>query len=1249
MKRGGLVVFAMVLITGMFRLAGPAINSGSAPKSTESAAASVKSKTLSTLALHSDIPESIQEFYGATETDPSATDSSGAPATGPTGEASNAAKIVGSKPFPSIPHDEAQSLRFLIAFVPDPIHTHLALLFDRSIDAIQQAAQAEGCSFDRAVVPWDPEPYAASDDPKAREALKNYMKAREQWPGLMIFRKGGKGGEPAKSAPCVNANVFVFLVGESPTGGIRKEQFDNALLLMQKIRGQQDGQALNEPLYLLGPFFSGSLFSLKSELERKKFTIGEQRISVYSGTITNLAAQQAFESRLETAEKPPDIHFATFQENDDYVVRAFAQLACTLGYHNGEIAVVSEDETAFGKPGDMNGISCHPGEKKEPQHAIASIQFPREISQLRAAYQSVPSGNATANPGRLAMLPLDLQLTGNDDDTVPDFARQQTPLSQESVLLAITDLLHKHHTKLVLLLATDPMDQLFLAQFIRRAYPLARVGVTSPDLLFAREGDALLSGTFGLSSYALVPGADENFYLPAGTPRSHGERVFPSTISQGMFNAAIGLLEAAKNNCEHPSIVKLALVPTGPYAAYSRAPVSCSRPSAKPLAPAVQLTILGRDGYWLVDSLLETNPLDLTPSSPKPQFAPYARENHSPQHLPMSLNLALLVVIILGALHVWLSCTGSILAAWEVAAQFAPIGNVSCKSKTRVRDWLIAVGTLAIATAYILLLTARIGSSYCGLVPAVTVVTAALVFLLVPFTGFSFWDLNVRRKNLPAALFVAIGVAVLFFLGASVVIVQPTFMSWLLSSRSIHLTSGCSAALAVLPIFAGMYWWVWYGLRGMVLTDDHRPRLPEMADLPKDFTRLSDGETQGLRNIANPIGISSTEIAVVICALVLIVVLPDRKHPIQTLEGVWFDWLYCVLLLILGSLLAWNLAKVLRLWGECRRVLMAIDRVPLREVFGRLDGFAWSSLWSPGSSSLRESYRYVARQIESIRRLGSAIEEARPIGASKRFAPQGVVDQIDATAKVNAGFQEKVHSAIGISQTETNLTVTQIRNAIAAVRSAINSPRATIAKLRILITRQPADTSEVTDAYVGLLKQAAKTAGTIASQLLEPEWNSTYAPSAAETPQKLKDDTWSKDEAVLMMLAEECVALTYVSFLAMVLVRVRSLVMVVVGLYVFLLLSISFYPFQPSTALLSIAVGLFIVCAAVIGYVYAQMHKDATLSRLTNTKEGELDLQFWAQIVGAGAIPLLTLLAGQIPAINQVLVNFLEPALQAVK
>jgi len=80
-----------------------------------------------------------------------------------------------------------------------------------------------------------------------------------------------------------------------------------------------------------------------------------------------------------------------------------------------------------------------------------------------------------------------------------------------------------------------------------------------------------------------------------------------------------------------------------------------------------------------------------------------------------------------------------------------------------------------------------------------------------------------------------------------------------------------------------------------------------------------------------------------------------------------------------------------------------------------------------------------------------------------------------------------------------------------------------------------------------------------------------------------------------------------------------------------------------------LAISLILALVAAVGYVYAQMHREVTLSRLTDTKEGELGPEFWLQFVGAGALPVLTLLAAQFPAISRVIYSLLQPALQSVK
>ena len=103
------------------------------------------------------------------------------------------------------------------------------------------------------------------------------------------------------------------------------------------------------------------------------------------------------------------------------------------------------------------------------------------------------------------------------------------------------------------------------------------------------------------------------------------------------------------------------------------------------------------------------------------------------------------------------------------------------------------------------------------------------------------------------------------------------------------------------------------------------------------------------------------------------------------------------------------------------------------------------------------------------------------------------------------------------------------------------------------------------------------------------------------------------------------------------------------GLYALIVLSVSVYPFEPHSALQTTMVLLLIVMAVVVGYVYAEMHREAILSRLTSTNVGELGWDFWLKFASAAVIPVVSLLAGQFPEVNHILFSWLEPALQAMK
>src|SRR5205823_14852160 len=130
-----------------------------------------------------------------------------------------------------VPTEVGRRLRFVLATVPDPAHTHLSLFFDRQIESIQQAAQEDGYNFARAYMPWDSNEHPESTDLRTRLFQTEYNRNRERMPGLMIFRKTAP-----KDLCDAMSPLFVFVAGETPTGGINKGQFTMALRAIKEIR-----------------------------------------------------------------------------------------------------------------------------------------------------------------------------------------------------------------------------------------------------------------------------------------------------------------------------------------------------------------------------------------------------------------------------------------------------------------------------------------------------------------------------------------------------------------------------------------------------------------------------------------------------------------------------------------------------------------------------------------------------------------------------------------------------------------------------------------------------------------------------------------------------------------------------------------------------------------------------------------------------------------------------------------------------
>jgi hypothetical protein len=131
--------------------------------------------------------------------------------------------------------------------------------------------------------------------------------------------------------------------------------------------------------------------------------------------------------------------------------------------------------------------------------------------------------------------------------------------------------------------------------------------------------------------------------------------------------------------------------------------------------------------------------------------------------------------------------------------------------------------------------------------------------------------------------------------------------------------------------------------------------------------------------------------------------------------------------------------------------------------------------------------------------------------------------------------------------------------------------------------------------------------------------------------------------------AEEFVCLNYLGFIQNVLGRLRTMALTIMPLLIVSTVAMSTYPFDPQRALSGVSILLFVFVGVVIVKVYADMHRDATLSHVTKTKPGELGAEFWFKIVGFGFAPLIGLLTRIFPGITDFVFSWLQPGISSLK
>ncbi len=409
----------------------------------------------------------------------------------------------------------ADHVRFLIATVPDPLHSRLSLFTDSAIQSIAEGADASGWIFATQWLPWIDEANAEEKDPEKRRQERQAVRAQEIQPGILVFRRSVS---PDEKDPHAQDDVLlIFLVGETPTAGVNPAQFQLARAYMKAIQEPTD------KVRILGPTFSGSFYSLGKLLADDRAAHGYK---VRSGTTTGAQEGRNFQS-LPFIKQDFFSATANTHDQDQYLRRALDDLRISPAH---AVSLI-EDESLFGKRAAEESVNASGG-------SIRVLRFPRDISDLRNAYRDAVSASKTGNAA-----PPEIEFSIKDpekgEDSIPVFSAAQSPLSQYGVVNKLTRAICRDGVELVQVSATNVLDVLFLAGILRRQCPDTRLLLSNPDVLLVQAAQTQpLNGTLILTSYP-------NFFASndwMGAAQDMSPLTFPSANAEGVYNAAVLLL-----------------------------------------------------------------------------------------------------------------------------------------------------------------------------------------------------------------------------------------------------------------------------------------------------------------------------------------------------------------------------------------------------------------------------------------------------------------------------------------------------------------------------------------------------------------------------------------------------------------------------------------------------------------------------------------------------------------------------------
>src|SRR6202162_2673357 len=446
-------------------------------------------------------------------------------------------------------------LRFLTAFVPDPLDSQLGASFDQAVSAILRGASSDGWLRDRHWLPWESDA-AVQASARGKDADGKAVAGTDP---AMLSLDPTRAGRIHLSAPGVlllkrtqpHELLVVFLVGESHIHGVEAEPFRLALkltALFAKVQPDTPNLA-SRPIQILGPQFSGTAASVRlvlRDLCGATHPPTLRSMVFVSGSATSSKVQTILASAAEKACQIEEVRFKSTVVPDEVALKAaFGYFTTQLNWHTDEIALITEADSLYGLGNTQEGGTARWSLLVPIPSGSADVRSALEHDRSLAV--NSPAAQAVSLP-RLA-LDLPLQQTREPADAMRASSALSAPLNEANINHLASAIAHEH-VRHVGLFLTDVRDTLFLAERLKTYAHSVSLFTFQSNLLYTHpRAHSFLKGMIVISSYPL-DATLQSWFAPAsptepgrsldGSKPAEGIRVqFSSDLEEGLFNATV--------------------------------------------------------------------------------------------------------------------------------------------------------------------------------------------------------------------------------------------------------------------------------------------------------------------------------------------------------------------------------------------------------------------------------------------------------------------------------------------------------------------------------------------------------------------------------------------------------------------------------------------------------------------------------------------------------------------------------------